>query len=66
MWFDELKGKSVVMDYDVHNDAYNYDEDYTESSSEFFLSPALGSGTAVSFAQESIMSAILRKLKNCL
>lgn len=64
MWFDELKSKSVVMDYEVHNEAYSYDEDYTESSSEFFLAPSVGDSIALTFAQESIMSAIIRKLKN--
>ena len=66
MWFDDLKGESVVMDYEVHNEAYSYDEDYSESSSEFFLDPSTGGSTALSFAQVSIMSAVIRKLKNCL
>lgn len=64
MWFDESKSKGVVMDYDVHNESSKYDEDYTESSSEFFLAPTTDGSMALSFAQESIMSAIIRKLKN--
>lgn len=52
------------MDYDVHNDAYSYDEEYSESSSEFFVVPSLVNGTGVvSFAQESIVNAIMQKLK---
>ena len=65
MWFNEMKNKNVVMDYDVHNDAYSYDEDYSESSSEFMIAPSYTGGCiALSYAQESILSAIIRKLKS--
>lgn len=53
------------MDYDVHNDAYSYDEDYTESSSEFMVASSDVNGSiALSYAQETIMSAIIKKLKS--
>lgn len=56
MWFNELKSKSVVMDYDVHNDAYSYDEQYSEESSEFIVAPSYVNGDCtLSFAQESII-----------
>ncbi len=64
MWFDKSNDDRVMMDYDVHNDAYSYDEEYSESSSEFFVVPSLVNGTGVvSFAQESIVNAIMQKLK---
>lgn len=66
MWFNELKSKSVVMDYDVHNDAYSYDEQYSEESSEFMVAPSYVNGDCtLSFAQESIISAIIKKIKSC-
>ena len=65
MWFDKSNDDRVLMDYDVHNDAYSYDEYYSESSSEFFEAPSLVNGAGVvSFAQESIINAIIRKLKD--
>lgn len=64
MWFNETKLNNVMMDYDVHNDSGKYDEDYSESSSEFMVAfPGAGAG-ALSYAQESIMSSIFKKLKN--
>lgn len=66
MWFDELRNKNVVGTYEVHNDAYKYDEEYSEAPSEFFVSlPNSSGGVALSYAQESIMSAIIQKLKSC-
>jgi len=65
MWFDKSNDESVLMDYDVYNDSYSYDEHYSESSTEFFIAPSLVAGNvACSFAQESIINAIIRKLKN--
>lgn len=64
MWFDALKNRNVVMNYEVHNDSGKYDEDYSESSSEFMVSPAYAGGSPLSGAQESIISAIFNKLKN--
>lgn len=65
MWIDKSNDDRVMMEYDVHNDAYSYDEDYSESSSEFFVAPSLVNvAGSVSFAQESIINAIIRKLKN--
>ena len=53
------------MDYEAHNDAYSYDENYTESSSEFMVAPSYVDGdTALSYAQTSIMSTIIKKLKS--
>ena len=64
MWFDKSNNDRVMRDYDVHNDAYSYDEDYSESSSEFFVAPSIVNGAgAVSFAQEAIINAIIKKLK---
>ena len=60
-----MKNKDVVMDYDVHNDAYSYDENYSESSSEFMIATSYTGGCiSLTYAQESIKSAIIRKLKS--
>ena len=64
MWFDELKGTSIVMDYDVYNESHGYDEYYSESPSEFFTAPSVGEVGVLSYAQESILSAVLRKFRS--
>lgn len=66
MWFNKTKNSNLEMNYDVHNDSYGYDESYSESSTEFMTAPSyVGGSISLSYAQESIMSAIIKKLKNC-
>ena len=47
--------------YEVHNDAYKYDEHYSEAPSEFFLEPELVGVGCINYAKKSILSAILNK-----
>jgi len=66
MWFNKTNNKNFDMNYDVYNDSYSYDESYSESSSEFMVAASNTDGSiALSYAQESIMSAIIKKLKSC-
>lgn len=65
MWFNDKKHKNMLMTYEVHNDAYSYDENYSESSTEFMIAPSYaGEGISLNYAKESIMSAIMNKLKS--
>lgn len=51
---------NTTLSYDVHNDSGKYDENYSESSSEFMVAAA---GAGFSHAQLSILSAIKNKIK---
>ena len=65
MWFNDKKNKNMLMTYEVYNDAYSYDENYSESSTEFMIASSYaGEGISLNYAKESIMSAIMNKLKS--
>ncbi len=56
-----FSNKEYSLSYDVHNDAYTYDEYYSEGSSEFLLAPLLESYQNINYAKRAILWEIYKK-----